>query len=83
MDLLCPTAFFQAKKVAIIKTKSAAIAFFLYSSFPSPFSFFFSFAFSAVTVEPLGLRNLPFDAFSLKMRANSFTFVFKKSPRRI
>ena len=33
MDLLCPTAFFRAKtkvaKVVIIKTKSAAIAFFL------------------------------------------------------
>ena len=44
--------FFGQKlsKVANIKTKSAAIAFFLYSSFPSPCSFFFSFAFSSVTV---------------------------------
>ena len=32
-------------KVAIIKTKSAAIVFFFFSSFPSSRSFFFSFTF--------------------------------------
>lgn len=46
--LLRPTVFFWPKpisKVAITKTKSATIAFFLFSSFPSPCSFFCSFPF--------------------------------------
>ena len=48
--------------------KSATIAFFLFSSFPSPRSFFFSFPFSSLLWfwSFLGLTNLPCDAFSLK-----------------
>ena len=48
MDLLSPTVFFGQKllfKVAIMKTKSATIAFFLFSAFSSPHSFFFCFPF--------------------------------------
>ena len=41
MDLLRPTVFFSAK-VAITNSKSVAIAFFLFSSFLPPSSFFFS-----------------------------------------
>ena len=48
MGPLCPTAFFPPKtisKAAVIKTKSATIAFFLFSSFLPPGSFFFPFFF--------------------------------------
>ena len=70
MDLLCRTVFFRPKtisKVAIIKTKGATIAFFS-SSFPSPRSFFFCFPFPSLIWfwSFSGLRNMPFDAFSLK-----------------
>ena len=70
MDLSASNSYFRAKtlsKVAIIKTKSATIAFF---SLP-PFlfltlSFFPSFSFVTVVLELLGLtKRLPFDAFSL------------------
>ena len=55
-------------KVAIIKTKSKTIAFFFFSSFPSPRSFFFSFPFPSLVWfwSFSGLRNMPFGAFSLK-----------------
>ena len=43
----CVQQFFSAK-VAIIKTRSATIDFFLFSSFPSPRSFFFSFPFPSI-----------------------------------
>ena len=48
MDLLRPTVFFGQKLQSRYywKTKNATIAFFLFSSFPSPRSFFFSFSFS-------------------------------------
>ena len=64
-------SFFRPKtKVAIIKTKSATIAFFFFASFPSPHSFFFfllSFCFSLLWFWSfLGSRNVPFDAFSHK-----------------
>ena len=50
-----------AYKAAITKTKSATTsAFFFSSSFPSPRSFFFSFPFVIVILEPL------FDAFLFK-----------------
>ena len=49
LDLLRPTVFFcqnlQMSKVVIIKVKSATTAFFFFSSFPSPRSFFSSFLF--------------------------------------
>ena len=69
MDLSASNSYFRAKtisKVAIIKTKSATIAFF---SLP-PFlfltlSFSPSFSFVTVVLELLGLKkHLPFDAFS-------------------
>ena len=69
-------SFFRPKtisRVAIIKTKSAAIVFF----FSSPRSFFFSFPFSVfVTVifELLGLKKLAFWRLLTQMTAN---FVFK------
>ena len=52
----------------IIKTKSATIAFFFFSSFPSPSSFFSSFPFPSLLWfwSFSGLRNLLLDAFSLK-----------------
>ena len=64
-------SFFRPKtisKVAIIKTKSATIIFFLFSSFPSHRSFFFSFPFPALLwlSSFSALRNLHFDASSLK-----------------
>ena len=74
MDLLRATIFFRPKiisKVAIMKTKSATTAFFscppfllLALSF-SPFSFVF---FTEILELISGLKNLPFDAFSLKRR---------------
>ena len=67
MTLNLRPQFFRPKtisKVAIIKTKSATIAFFFFSSL---ILFLLSFSFVTVILEPfLGLRNLPFDAFSLK-----------------
>ena len=50
-------------KVAIIKTKSAAIAFF---SSPRPFCFSFPSLLYMILELLTGLRNLPFDTFSLK-----------------
>ena len=58
-------------KVAIIKAKSATIAFFSsISSFLPPRSFFFAFPLSLLVWfwSLLGPRNLPFYAFSLKWR---------------
>ena len=57
--------FGQIFKVAIIKTKSATIAVFLFSSFLPPRSFFFSFPFPSLAwfwnwSRP---QNLSFDAF--------------------
>ena len=44
MDRLSPTVYFSAKE-GVIKTKSATIVFFLFSSFfLHPGSFFFSFS---------------------------------------
>ena len=86
MDFFGPTAFFRPKtisKVAIIKTKSATVSFFLFSSFLPPRSFFFSFPFPSLEWfwSWSRTKNLPFDAFSLKMTANFFKLVFKKSAR--
>ena len=55
-------------KVAILKTKSAIIAFFSFSFFSFPHSFFFSFPFPLLLWFWIfsGLRNVPFDAFSFK-----------------
>ena len=66
-------------KVAIIKTTTATIAFFLFFSFRPPRSFFFSFLFpSLVWFWSLsGPRNLPFDAFSLKWRQISLGWFSK------
>ena len=63
-------SFFWPKsiaKVAIIK-KECNNCVFLFSSFCSPRSFFFSFPFPSLLwfCSFSGLRNLPFDAFSLK-----------------
>ena len=48
-----PNGPFASNKVAIIKTKRATIAFFLFSSL---FLFLLSFSFVAVIVELLGLK---------------------------
>ena len=66
--------FFGQKlsKVANIKTKSATIAFFLFSSFPSARSFFFSFPLLMWFWSFSCLRNQPCDAFSLKFREVGF-----------
>ena len=67
-----PNSFFRRKtisKVAIIKLRVQLLFFFfLLFSFPSPRSFFFSFPFPSLLWiwSFLDLRNLPFDAFSLK-----------------
>ena len=69
--------FFRPKtisKVPIIKTKNAAIAF-----FSSPHSFFFSFPFPSLLwfLSFSGLRNLAFDAFSLKWLQISLSWFSK------
>ena len=63
-DLLRPTVFF-GQKVAIIKTKSATIVFFFFSSFPSSRSFFSPFLLFFVTMilELLGLKKRAFRPF--------------------
>ena len=69
MDLFRPTVFFRPKtisKVVIIKTESATIAFFSSPPFLLVALFLISFCFVTVILELLGLRNRPFDAFSLK-----------------
>ena len=63
-----PVFFGQISKVAIIKTKSATIAVFLFSSFLPPRSLFFSFPFTSLAwfwslSRP---QNLSFDPFLLK-----------------
>ena len=70
-------------KVVIIKTKSATIAFFLFSSFPSPHSFFFSFPFPFVTMilELLGLKKPAFWCLFTQIISNFVRLVFKKSAR--
>ena len=57
--------------------------FFLVSSFLPPRSFFFSFPFPSLVWfwNWSRTKNLPFDAFSLKMTANFVKLVFKKSAR--
>ena len=57
--------------------------FFLVSSFLPPRSFFFSFPFPSLVWfwSWSRTKNLPFDAFSLKMTANFVKLVFKKSAR--
>ena len=68
------------RKVAIIKTKSANIAFFslLPISFSSLFLFILSFSFVTVIWSSSSLRNLPFDAFSLKWLQISLGWFSKK-----
>ena len=71
MDLFASNIFSRPKsisKVAIIKTKNVTVVFFPFSFFPSPRSFFFLFPFPSLLWfwSFSGLRNLPFDAFSLK-----------------
>ena len=72
MDLLRPTVFFGQKylsKVAILKktTRVQPLLFsFLHLSFSSLFVFLLSFSFVTVILELFGLKNLLFDAFSLK-----------------
>ena len=61
--------FFRAKtifKVAIIKTKSAIIAFFSSPPFFLLALFSFSFPFFSVLLQLIGPKSLPFEAFSLK-----------------
>ena len=62
-----PNSFFRPKGISIIKTKSTTIAFsLLLLSFSSLFPFLLFFSLVTVILELLGLRNLPFDAFSLE-----------------
>ena len=69
-------------KVAIIKTKSATIAFFrLLLSFSSLFLFLFSFSFVTMILELLGLKKHAFWRFFTQMTANFVRLVFKKSAR--
>ena len=56
---LTSSRIFEISKIAIRKTKSASIAFFLFSPFLSPRSFFFSFPFLLLLV-----ILEPFEAFS-------------------
>ena len=65
--------------------KSATIAFFLFSSFPSPRSFFFSFPFSSLLWfwSFLGLNKPALWRFFTQMTANFVRLVFKKSARYI
>ena len=70
MDFLRSTVFFGQKLFlkSYYKSKSAAIACFFFSSFPSSRSFLFSFPFLSLLwfLSISGLRNVPFDGFSLK-----------------
>ena len=71
---------FCASKVAIMKTKSATIAFyFVFSSFLLPRSFFFSFPFPFLLWfwRLSGPRNLSFEAFSLNWRQMSLDWFSK------
>ena len=81
LKTLPPDGLFRS--VAIIKTKSATTSFFLFSSFLPPRSFFSSFPFPSLEWfwSWSRTKNLPFDAFSLKMTANFVKLVFKKSAR--
>ena len=85
MDLLHPTVFFGQKlspKVAIIETKSAAVALFLLLlSFSSLFLFLLSFSFVTVILELLGLKKPAFWCLFAQMTANFVRLVFKKSAR--
>ena len=67
-------------QVAIIKTKSTTIAFFLFSFLPSPRTFFFfSLSFSFVTViwKLLGLKKPAFWSLFTQLTANFLRLVFK------
>ena len=82
MNLFRPTVYFGQKlsKVAIIKTKSTTIAFFLFSFLPSPRTFFFfSLSFSFVTViwKLLGLKKPAFWRLFTQLTANFLRLVFK------
>ena len=84
MDLLRPTVFFRPKtisNVAITKTNSAIIAFFLFSSFLPPRSFFFFFPFPSLLWfwSLSSPRNLPFHAFSLNWLQISVGWFSEKS----
>ena len=81
MDLLSPTVFFGQKllfKVAIMKTKSATIAFFslLRLSFSSLFLFLLSFSFVTVILELFGLKKPSFSRLFTQMTANFVRLVF-------
>ena len=73
-------SFFRPK-VAIIKTKSATIAFFLFSSFLPPRCFFFSFFyFAGVIFELIGRKKPAFWPFFTQMVASLVNrFVFLKN----
>ena len=84
MDIFRPTVFFRPKtisKVVIIKTESATIAFFSSPPFLLVALFLISFCFVTVILELLGLRNRPFDAFSLKWLQILLGWFSKKSVR--
>ena len=88
MDLFASNIFSRPKsisKVAIIKTKSVTVFFFLFSFFPSPRSLFFLFPFPSLLWfwSFSGLRNLLFEAFSLKWLHISLGWFCKKSVRCI
>ena len=72
--------FFFSAKVANIKTKSAAIAFFSSPPFLPPRYFSFSFPFSSLLCfwSFSGPKSLPFDTFSLKW----LEIYYSKTPRR-
>ena len=78
-------SFFGQKlspKVAIIETKSAAVALFLLLlSFSSLFLFLLSFSFVTVILELLGLKKPAFWCLFAQMTANFVRLVFKKSAR--
>ena len=67
---------FASNKVAIIKTKSATIAFF---SFSSLFLLLLSFSFVTVILELLGLKKPAFARLFTQMTANFVRLVFNKS----
>ena len=76
----CVQQFFfrPISKVAIIKTESATIAFFFFSSL---FLFLHSFSFIRVIFELLGFKKPAFWRLFAQMNANFVTLVFKKSVR--